>query len=124
MLPGSGGGGLAARVNLTVPLLTQLGQTAESGAVGGFGPVDPAVWARGTACSARGCRQPAARCDLDHTVPYEQGGRTCECNLAPLCRHHHRCKQAEGWRLEQPRPGVMAWATPAGRRCVTVARAG
>jgi hypothetical protein len=34
-------------------------------------------------CSFPGCRRPAARCDQDHTVPYDQGGRTCECNLAP-----------------------------------------
>ena len=37
-------------------------------------------------CAHPGCRRPAARCDLDHTVPYHQGGRTCECNLAPACR--------------------------------------
>ena len=41
------------------------------------------------------------------------------CNLAPLCRHHHRCKQAEGWRLEQPEPGVLVWHTPAGRTYTT-----
>ena len=46
-------------------------------------------------------------------------GRTCECNLAPLCRHHHRCKQAEGWWLEQPEPGVLVWHTPAGRTYTT-----
>ena len=33
---------LAAWVNLTVPLLTQLGLAAEPGDVAGFGPVDPA----------------------------------------------------------------------------------
>jgi hypothetical protein len=70
-------------------------------------------------CSAPGCRQPAARCDLDHTVPYDQDGRTCECNLAPLCRHHHRCKQSEGWCLDQPRPGTLTWTTPAGRHYTT-----
>ena len=73
------------------------------------------IIARNPTCTASGCRQPAARCDLDHTVPYDQGGRTCECDLAPLCRHHHRCKQAEGWRLEQPSPGIMRWTTPARR---------
>jgi hypothetical protein len=52
-------------------------------------------------------------------VPYDQGGRTCECNLAPLCRHHHRCKQSEGWHLDQPAPGVMTWITPGGRRYIT-----
>ncbi len=74
------------------------------------------IWARTPTCAAPGCRKPAARCDLDHTIPYDRGGRTCECNLAPLCRHHHRCKQTDGWQLEQPAPGVMQWITPAGRR--------
>jgi hypothetical protein len=74
------------------------------------------IWARTTTCTAPGCGRAAARCDLDHTTPYDQGGRTCECNLAPLCRHHHRCKQSDGWRLEQPSPGTMHWTTPAGRR--------
>jgi hypothetical protein len=73
------------------------------------------ITARTPTCTAPGCRQPAARCDLDHTQAYDQGGRTCECGLAPLCRHHHRCKQAEGWHLDQPQPGVMTWTTPAGR---------
>jgi hypothetical protein len=56
---------------------------------------------------------------LDHTVAWDQGGMTCECDLAPLCRHHHRCKQSQGWKLEQPSPGVMVWRTPAGRRYTT-----
>jgi hypothetical protein len=73
------------------------------------------VRARNATCTAPGCGRRAASCDLDHTDPWPQGGRTCECNLAPLCRHHHRCKQAEGWWLEQPEPGVLVWHTPAGR---------
>jgi hypothetical protein len=77
------------------------------------------VEARTTTCCAPGCRRPAAQCDLDHTIPYDQGGRTCECNLAPLCRHHHRGKQSEGWHLDQPQPGVLRWTTPAGRQYVT-----
>jgi len=77
------------------------------------------IQARNLTCTAPGCQRPATRCDLDHTTPYDQGGRTCECDLAPLCRHHHRCKQAEGWRLEQPQPGVVVWTTPAGRRYIT-----
>jgi hypothetical protein len=67
-------------------------------------------------CSHPGCRRPAACCDVDHTVPYHLGGRTCLCNLAPLCRRHHRVKQARGWALRQVSPGVLTWSTPAGRR--------
>jgi hypothetical protein len=77
------------------------------------------IRARSATCTAPGCRRPAASCDLDHTVPWDQGGITCECALAPLCRHHHRCKQAEGWRLEQPEPGVLVWRTPSGRSYIT-----
>ena len=47
--------------------------------------------------------------------PMRKTVRTCECNLAPLCRRHHRAKQAQGWRLEQPEPGVMVWTLPHGR---------
>jgi hypothetical protein len=77
------------------------------------------IRARNATCTAPGCRRPAARCDLDHTHPWDDGGATCECNLAPLCRHHHRCKQAERWQLEQPEPGVLKWRTPAGRTYTT-----
>ena len=69
--------------------------------------------------TAPGCGQPAARCDLDHTRPWHQGGLTCPCDLAPLCRHHHRCKQAEGWWLDQPDSGVLIWRVPSGRRYAT-----
>ena len=75
--------------------------------------------ARTDRCTAPGCRRPAGQCDFDHTVAYEAGGRTCECNLSPLCRRHHRCKQAQGWALEQTSPGHMAWKMPSGRRYTT-----
>jgi len=65
-------------------------------------------------CAFPGCRQPATRCDKDHTVPYHTGGRTCWCNLAPLCRFHHKVKQAHGWELAQPEPGVLNWTAPSG----------
>ena len=73
------------------------------------------VCARQRTCSFPGCRRPAARSDLDHTLAYDQGGRTCECNLSPLCRRHHKTKQAPGWHLAQPEPGVLVWTAPHGR---------
>jgi hypothetical protein len=78
------------------------------------------VTVRQQRCSFPGCRRPARRCDLDHTVPFEAGGLTCECNLAPLCRTHHRAKQVPGWRLTQDQPGVMTWRLPSGREYHTV----
>jgi hypothetical protein len=77
------------------------------------------VSARNATCTAPGCGQPAARCDLDHTTPWHHGGLTCPCNLAPLCRHHHRVKHAQGWWLVMPEPGVLRWRTPAGRTHTT-----
>jgi hypothetical protein len=74
---------------------------------------------RSPRCSFPGCRRPAAACDDDHTLAWHQGGRTCECNLAPLCRRHHRAKQAPGWQLTQPRPGTLVWTLPSGRSYTT-----
>ncbi len=74
---------------------------------------------RSPRCGHPGCRRPASRCDDDHTVPHHKGGRTCECNLYPLCRYHHRLKQAPGWHVAQPEPGVLVWTTPSGRTYTT-----
>jgi hypothetical protein len=60
------------------------------------------------------CRRPASRCDLDHTVPYDQGGLTCPCNISGGCRHDHRMKGSTDWRLQQPRPGTLIWTAPSG----------
>ena len=70
-------------------------------------------------CAEPGCQRPAHRADIDHTIPYHQGGKTCECNCAPLCRHAHRAKQAPGWHLDQPEPGLMIWTLPSGRQYTT-----
>lgn len=77
------------------------------------------VCIRQRTCAFPGCRQPAERCDLDHTNPFDQGGRTCPCNLSPLCRRHHRAKQAPGWHLAQPQPGTLVWTAPHGRTYAT-----
>jgi hypothetical protein len=71
------------------------------------------VKARNMTCTAPGCGAAAAGCDLDHTLAWDKGGITCECGLAPLCRHHHKVKQSSGWRLAQHGPGVLVWRTPA-----------
>ncbi|MGZ4435398.1 MAG: hypothetical protein ACXVW7_17505, partial [Trebonia sp.] len=76
------------------------------------------VRARTATCPAPGCGAHAAHCDLDHTLAYP-AGITCQCDLAPPCRRHHRVKQAPGWTLTQPEPGVMRWTTPSGRSYTT-----
>jgi hypothetical protein len=48
--------------------------------------------ARDVTCRFPVCRQPAWHSDADHTIPYDQGGRTCRCNLGHTCRTHHELK--------------------------------
>ena len=76
------------------------------------------IKARAAKCTAPGCNRPAAEADADHTIPWPDGP-SCECNLGAPCRYHHRNKQAPGWHLEQPEPGVMKWRTPSGRTHTT-----
>jgi hypothetical protein len=74
---------------------------------------------RNPACTGPGCRRPATRCDLDHVTPYHHGGRTCECNLHPACRHDHHTKQAPGWTVTCHQPGTLTWTTPGHRSHTT-----
>ena len=71
------------------------------------------VEARDRTCGFPTCRQPAWRCEQDHSIAYRLGGPTCPCNLSPECARHHHLKHLPSWRLDQPRPGVLAWTTPA-----------
>ena len=73
------------------------------------------VTARDVTCRNPLCRQPAWRADLDHTLAYQDHGRTCSCNLGGACRRDHQLKQHPRWNLEQTRPGEFTWTTPAGR---------
>ncbi len=70
-------------------------------------------------CTRPGCRHPSARCDLDHRIPYDQGGRTCLCNLQPRCRGDHQAKQAPGWHVEETAAGTLTWTLPHGRSYTT-----
>jgi hypothetical protein len=72
------------------------------------------VRARNQLCTAPACNAQALYCDLDHTVPHPDGS-TCQCNLNPKCRRHHRTKQAPGWKVTQPAPDTALWTTPSGR---------
>jgi hypothetical protein len=66
-------------------------------------------------CVQAGCRRPAARCDFEHAIPFEQGGKTCGCNGSPKCRRDHQIKQAINWQAIQIAPGFHQWITPSGR---------
>ena len=118
-LTGAGAGtaaGLAARFGVQLTPITA-GACLHAHAEPGYKPsrkLQHLIEARNTRCTAPGCGRPAAGCDLDHTDPWEVSHLTCECNLAPLCRVHHQIKQAQGWKIEQPEPGVLVWVSPSG----------
>lgn len=71
------------------------------------------VQARDVTCRFPGCRRRATSCDLDHTIPHPQGP-TVACNLASLCRTHHRVKHRGGWHVEQLGSGRLRWISPTG----------
>jgi hypothetical protein len=66
-------------------------------------------------CTFPWCTRSATRCDHDHHIAHNQGGRTCSCNLHPLCRRHHRLKHEAAWQVTTIEPGVWHWASPHGQ---------
>lgn len=57
------------------------------------------AWPGGGACAephrgprAPGCDRPATQADLDHTIPYADGGATYPSNLKCVCRTHYVVK--------------------------------
>ncbi|WP_407667120.1 HNH endonuclease signature motif containing protein [Microbacterium plantarum] len=71
--------------------------------------------ARDRHCRFPGCRQPAIRCELDHTIAASDGGATHVCNLANLCKRHHDVKHHTRWRVRQLPGGRLIWTSPTGR---------
>jgi len=77
------------------------------------------VRCRDLSCRAPGCDRPAIGCDLDHTIPYADGGATHPSNLKCLCRVHHLIKTFWGWRDRQLPDGTVIWTLPDGHTYVT-----
>ncbi|PPG29027.1 hypothetical protein C5B97_08275 [Pseudoclavibacter sp. RFBB5] len=71
--------------------------------------------ARDIHCRFIGCRQPAVRCELDHTEDYQHGGKTAVWNLSDFCKNHHIVKHHTAWKVRQLDGGVLEWTTPSGR---------
>ena len=53
--------------------------------------------------------------EIDHTIPYDQGGETGVGNYGPMTRFHHRIKTHGNWQVKQPFPGIYIWRDPHGR---------
>ncbi|GAB3662327.1 hypothetical protein GCM10027596_23560 [Nocardioides korecus] len=60
------------------------------------------------------CSAPARKADCDHVIAHADGGPTCSCNLAPLCRRHHRLKTHALWTYTTVSPGTYLWSSPHG----------
>jgi hypothetical protein len=80
------------------------------------------IVARDRRCRFPGCRQPARVCDIDHAIPWEEGGETSKENLGLLCRRHHRMKTHGGWKLISFENGSCEWISPEGKRFLVEAR--
>jgi hypothetical protein len=51
---------------------------------------------------------------IDHTVPYDSGGKSGIGNYGPMTAFHHRVKTHSGWSVRQPFPGIYCWRDPHG----------
>ncbi len=80
------------------------------------------VEAHNARCVFPGCRMPATDCDIDHRIPYGEGGPTITPNLAPLCRHDHGIRQRAGWVYQTLRDGDHCWTTKLGHTYTTSGR--
>ena len=103
---------LAAEAKL-VPLVHPIDAAPEPGYVPSKKLAD-FVRCRDLTCRWPGCDRPAFDCDIDHTVPYADGGPTHASNLKCYCRTHHLVKTFWGWRDQQLPDGTIILNSPAG----------
>ena len=78
--------------------------------------------ARDRTCRFPGCRQPAHLSDLDHAIPWDEGGKTSADNLGALCRRHHNLKTHHGWKVVTQPDGACTWTSPIGQTFIVPAR--
>jgi hypothetical protein len=62
-----------------------------------------ALFHRDTTCVVPGCGT-SYGLEIDHIIPFAEGGPTTLDNLALLCHYHHFLKTYEGWTLERIDP--------------------
>jgi len=78
-----------------------------------------ALLVRDGTCRFPGCARRAVRCDVDHAIAWQDGGRTSIDNLAHLCRKHHRLKHAAGWTVTHESGGTLRFTSPSGSTAVS-----
>jgi len=75
------------------------------------------IEARHATCATPGCDTPAADCDMEHRIEYENDGPTSEGNLDPATHGHcHRVKQHPEWKVIKTGPQETIWIGPSGRK--------
>lgn len=78
------------------------------------------VKGRDGCCRFPGCGTPAEQCDIDHVVPFAEGGATTAANLQCLCR---RCHNLKTDRMALPvinADASVTWRMPDGTTTTTV----
>lgn len=78
------------------------------------------AFARDGVCIYPGCEREAHRCQLDHRIPYGDGGETTPQNLFSLCQHHHNIKtDRRAFYVPDPVTGDIVWLFPDGTYALT-----
>ena len=80
------------------------------------------LMARDRTCRFPGCAQPGNRTDIDHAIPWDEGGETSPENLGLLCRRHHQMKTHGGWKVKSFPNGSCEWSSPRGKRFFVAVR--
>jgi 5-methylcytosine-specific restriction endonuclease McrA len=62
---------------------------------------------------------PATDCDLDHRIPWAEGGQTSVEQLVPLCRHDHQIRHRFGWKHQPLANGDHQWISRLGHQYTT-----
>jgi hypothetical protein len=75
------------------------------------------IIARDRTCRFPGCQRRADLSQIDHAIPWDDGGTTSPENLGALCVRHHQLKTFAGWQItESAADGSCVWTSPQGRR--------
>ncbi|MCT1987816.1 HNH endonuclease [Dermacoccus abyssi] len=82
--------------------------------------VERTVKTRDGHCRFPYCTRPADVTDVDHVIPFAEGGATSPANLQCLCRHHHRAKTFGGFAVVMQADGECLWESPTGHRWLTL----
>lgn len=69
-----------------------------------------ALEVRDPSCVVPGC-DTSSPLEIDHIVPFAEGGPTQLSNLCRLCAHHHDLKTYRGWTIRGG-PGAWEWRPP------------